>query len=183
VIEPLSPPSPVTAEGRAEGIRLSWAARAGITYRLFRGNDFLAESARGEYLDQFIDFGKTYSYQVTAAVNQGDTRAESLPGAAVTVDYQDRFAPATPTGLTAIAGVNSIEIAWDRNTEPDLAGYRIYRAEGEGPFAPLGELVTAPSYGDRTAAKGKTYRYAVTALDRNGNESPRQPEAVSVEVP
>lgn len=183
VIEPLTPPSPVTAEGRAEGIRLTWPARPGTTYRIFRGSDFLAESPQGVYLDQFIDYGKTYSYQVVAAVNQGDTRAESLPSAAAAVDYQDRFPPAAPTGLTAIAGVNSIEVAWDRNTEPDLAGYRVYRAEGEGSLAPLGDPVTAPSYSDRAAAKGKTYRYAVTALDRNGNESARQPEAVTVENP
>ena len=40
----------------------------------------------------------------------------------------DTFPPAVPVGLMAVAGVNSIELAWQRNTEDDFAGYQVYRS-------------------------------------------------------
>ena len=44
----------------------------------------------------------------------------------------DTFPPAVPSDLRLSAAPNSIELAWDRNSESDLAGYRIYRALGDG---------------------------------------------------
>lgn len=183
VVPSLRPPGNLTAAATAEGIRLHWTAREGEKYRILRGKEAVREVAQSEYLDQFIDFGKQYSYQLVTLVETGDTRAESLPSVSVVVDYQDRFAPGVPTGLTAIAGAASVEIAWDRNTESDLAGYRVYRADGDGEFRPIGELVNLPAYSDRTAAKGTRYRYFVTAVDRTGNESPRQPEPAVADLP
>ena len=46
-------------------------------------------------------------------------------------------------------------------------------AEGDAPFEKLADISAIPSYSDRNAAAGKTYRYLVTALDQAGNESPR----------
>ena len=40
----------------------------------------------------------------------------------------DAVAPAAPTGLAATAGANSVSLAWTANTEPDLAGYNVYRS-------------------------------------------------------
>ena len=37
----------------------------------------------------------------------------------------------------------------------------------------IAELQAIPSYSDRTAQKGKPYRYQVVAFDRAGNESAR----------
>ena len=80
--------------------------------------------------------------------------------------------PAPPAGLNAATAPNSIEISWEGNTEPDLAGYRVYRSTGAGPFEKIGDLVV-PSYSDRAVEHGKTYRYAVSAIDKSGNESAR----------
>ena len=68
---------------------------------------------------------------------------------------------------------NSIELNWDRNTEEDLNGYRIYRAEGNGAMEKVGDVSAVPSFSDRKVEAGKTYRYAVSAMDQAGNESPR----------
>jgi fibronectin type 3 domain-containing protein len=78
-----------------------------------------------------------------------------------------------PGGLHASAAPGSIELNWERNTEPDLNGYRIYRATGAGEFEKLADVSVAPSYSDRAVEAGKTYRYAVASLDRTGNESAR----------
>ncbi len=41
----------------------------------------------------------------------------------------DTFAPAVPGAVTAVAGVNTIELlAWTRNGEPDFKGYNVYRS-------------------------------------------------------
>ena len=36
--------------------------------------------------------------------------------------------PAAPTGLSATRGNGSVSLAWNANTEPDLAGYRVFRS-------------------------------------------------------
>jgi fibronectin type 3 domain-containing protein len=76
-----------------------------------------------------------------------------------------------PMGLTALAGINTIELSWDRNTEEDLKGYRIYRALEAGPFERLAELVEDPAYSDKSVTPGKKYKYAVSSIDQAGNES------------
>jgi fibronectin type 3 domain-containing protein len=70
-----------------------------------------------------------------------------------------------------VASTGSIELLWDRSTASDLAGYRIYRAQGTGPLARIGETRESPTYSDRNIEAGKVYRYAVTAFDNAGNES------------
>ena len=40
----------------------------------------------------------------------------------------------------------------------------------------LAELSVVPTYSDRAVEAGKTYRYAITAVDRAGNESARSGE-------
>jgi|GEM_PF-5672219 len=38
---------------------------------------------------------------------------------------RDKIAPAAPTGMTAVAGDQSVTLTWDANAEPDLACYRL----------------------------------------------------------
>ena len=98
-------------------------------------------------------------------------RAASDRSAEVEILAEDRFPPSVPAGVSAIASTGSNEIAWEQNTEPDLAGYRIYRAEGAGEFARIGETQTAPNYSDHQVRSGLRYRYAISSVDKTGNES------------
>ncbi len=88
----------------------------------------------------------------------------------------DIVAPAAPAGLVATAGANSVSLAWNGNSEPDLAGYNVYRSTTSPVLTtgtPLngGTLVATPSYADTTAVGGTTYFYAVTAVDESDNAS------------
>ena len=182
VMEPLEPPENVSAEGAANGVRVTWAlppARPGLAWRVFRrGPDQekaepLASSAQPEYVDTTAQYGKTYEYSVQAAMKAGDGEAEGAVSKPVAIPYEDRFPPAVPAGLTAIAGLDSIQLVWNPDAEPDLKGYSLYRSTGDQPFARLGELLDSPSYTDRAVEAGKRYRYAVSAVDQSGNESAR----------
>jgi fibronectin type 3 domain-containing protein len=89
----------------------------------------------------------------------------------VTFTAADVFPPAVPSGVTALAAADSINVAWHRNTEPDLKGYCVYRSTNNGPFERQGDLIGVPTYTDRKVEHGKTYAYRVTAVDKRGNES------------
>lgn len=171
VTPPLARPAALKAEATASGVRLSWQGSA-PAYRVYRsaGSEkpaLIGNSDRPEYLDSTAEYGKTYSY-IVQGVN-GTTESEI--SAPYEVTPVDKFAPAVPAGVIAVAGIGSIELVWERNTEPDLRGYRIYRAVGDGPLQPLGDIVDTPSYSDRQIEAGKHYRYAVTSVDQAGNES------------
>jgi fibronectin type 3 domain-containing protein len=126
-----------------------------------------------EFVDPAVQYDKTYEYSVQAVRQAGDREAESLVSAPVQVSREDRFAPAVPRGLTAVAGTHSVELAWTPSPETDLAGYRVYRAIEGGKFERLAELIEVPSFSDRSAERGKRYSYAVTSIDQLGNESDR----------
>lgn len=97
------------------------------------------------------------------------------------------FLALTATMLPMAAGAAEVTLAWDANTETDLAGYNIYYdtdASGE-PYdgtgidqgdsripVPLADLddPAAPTI-KLTGLVDGTYRFAATAYDSNGNES------------
>ena len=68
---------------------------------------------------------------------------------------------------------NSVALVWEGDTEPDLAGYRVYRSVGDGPWQKLADVNAVPSYSDTSVEHGKTYHYAIGAFDKTGNESAR----------
>jgi hypothetical protein len=169
VIPPLEPPVNFKATESALGVHLTWSSPA-ARYRLFRDKELLATGEGREYVDQAIEYEKTYEYrvQVFAEENQQSVISAPLP-----VKPKDSYPPAVPSGLTALAAPNSIELTWDRNQETDLKGYLVYRAAGEGEFERIASDIETPAYSDRTVEAGKRYRYAVSSVDQVGNESRR----------
>lgn len=172
VIAPLGQPRNLSAEGVPAGVRLVWqgAAPEVRVFRQLEGEQGFSAAATvkaSEWVDTAAQYGKQYRYY---AMSVSGT-AESAPSLQVTITPVDRFPPAVPTGLAAVAGAASIELAWERNAEPDFAGYRVYRGADV-----LAALHPSPVYSDRKIESGKTYRYSVSAVDKEGNESARSPE-------
>ena len=175
--EPLATPADFKAVPDPKGVRLTWVgsfgSEAGGRYRIFRGAgdampQRLAESDKPEYVDTAVDFGSPYRYFVQTLV--GELR-QSQTSAIERVTPIDEFPPAVPVGLTAVAGVNSIELAWQPNSEDDLAGYQVYRSAAGGAAERIAGPVDAPNFSDRTVEIGKKYSYTITSIDRTGNES------------
>jgi hypothetical protein len=140
-------------------------------------------------VDKDIHFGETYEYraQRILRVNVGGTQME-LDGpfsAPVIVEAKDVFPPAAPKGLAAVsvAATNStsagVDLDWEPNTEADLAGYVVYRREGDGDWERVSPtvLLVGPGYHDAHVQPGHTYEYAVTAIDQSGHESLRSEPA------
>ena len=172
VVVGLIAPQKVSATTQVDGVMLRWQQVDGAEYRVYRGGSELAKVAAGEFLDSSVEFGKPASYKVQAFRKFNEKQmAEGPVSEPVEITPTDTFPPAVPEGLRLIAGVASIEISWQRNLEPDWKAYKIWRSEGDGDFKVLLENVTQPTYSDRTAARGKRYRYAVSAVDNLGNES------------
>lgn len=96
------------------------------------------------------------------------------------VNDTDTVAPVVPTGLSAIGHNVSISLSWTPNTESDLDGYLIYRAEIGGEYQVIGSAPeTANSYNNYTGIPPKTYSYKISAYDLNGNESGLSSEATA----
>src|SRR5262249_12805967 len=127
-----------------------------------------AETDQPEYVDDTTQYGMRYRYIVQAI---GDETHQSLPGESMPITPEDHFPPATPGAVTAVGGVNSVELAWTRNAESDFKGYNVYRGEGAGPLQKIASLIAAPSYSDTKVEPGKRYRYSISAVDVVGNES------------
>ena len=174
VVPPLATPANLAATTVPEGVRLQWSG-SGPRYRIFRTSGDATAAALGnaeaaEYLDTSASFGSSYRYFVQALdtdLHQGEISA------IVDITPRDTFPPAVPLGLSAVAGVNSMELAWERNTEDDFQGYNLYRSIDGGPYEMLSGKITAPTFSDRTVTAGRKYSYQLTSLDDAGNESAR----------
>ncbi len=172
-------PAGVRAEAVAQGVRLTWQGGGGPAFRVLRrapgeqSFKIIGNTSQAEWIDNAIEFGKTYAYLVQAVEKAGPGEAESELSDMVEITPEDRFPPATPSNVKAVVSTATIELTWDRNTEADLIGYRVYRAAGEGAFEMVAEVPNVPGYSDRKLVHGTMYRYAITAYDRSGNESPR----------
>ncbi|MGO9084095.1 MAG: fibronectin type III domain-containing protein [Candidatus Sulfotelmatobacter sp.] len=139
------------------------------------------------YLDQTFDWEKTYFYRGTAVLVIAQTgkpafEVEGDDTLEVRVFADDVFPPAVPSGLqTVFSGPGQqpfIDLIWAPVTDVDLDGYNVYRhEEGGAPVKVNPELTKTPAYRDANVISGKTYFYAVSAVDVRGNESARSEEA------
>ena len=172
---PLAAPANLKAENQPSAIVLSWRGNESH-YRIFRAvgdapqPEMLAESDQPEYRDTEIENGTQYRYYVQAS--EGELQQSETAGPAQ-ITAEDKLAPATPAGLTAELGTNSVELSWERNTDPRFQGYNVYRSVDGGAFEKIASLIVSPSYTDRQAEAGRKYRYQVSAVGTNALESAR----------
>jgi len=151
-------------------------------------------------LDKTIRFGQTYQYSAQRVARvpvcgpipadgqqSTDCKIFELPGplsAPIRVEAADVFPPDVPTSLAAVATVAdsssgpSIDLSWQPVTDPDLAGYAVYRREGDAAWQRISPArpVVGPGFHDPDVLAGHSYRYAVTAIDQFGHQSAQSAE-------
>ena len=157
--------------------------------------NLLVEASPGQTpsqaLDKSIALGNTYEYRaqrvIRETIDNRDLELEGELSAPIRVEVLDIFPPAAPTGLAAVATAPdpatgrpaSIDLSWQPGTEPDLAGYEVYRREDQTPWERISgnQPVIGPAFHDAHVLPGRTYYYGVSAIDTSGHESPRSAEA------
>lgn len=98
----------------------------------------------------------------------------------VLVHYKDITPPAAPTGFTAITDESDVTLTWQANREADLLGYNLYLIWSNGATSKVNQsILQGASFKDQKVPDGK-YRYKVTAVDKNNNESTPSSEVVVV---
>lgn len=143
----------------------------------------------GRALDKSVRFGESYEYTAQRVARVSiDGQTLELPGAftaPVRIEAKDIFPPETPTGLAAVATEASagleaaIDLSWQPVTDANLAGYIVYRREGDGAWQRVSpaQPAVAPAFHDAQVQPGHSYLYAVSAIGQNGHESARSAEA------
>jgi hypothetical protein len=196
------PPADLSSDTGQDFVRIRWSApeenddgsRPAMIagYKIYRSEDPKSPSSaplndtlllKPEFEDRDFQFDKTYYYVVSVVASSEKPYAESRASAPLTVSTVDKYPPGAPAGLHAVADRGIVILLWAAPEAPDIAGYRVYRAEGmDGSFQPLvKELVAMLSQRDETVKPGKQYRYSVRAVDTHGNEGP--PTETSIEIP
>jgi hypothetical protein len=178
VIAPPARPEDVRAEMTRAGLRLTWRA-SGEHFRVLRAlppsdqYTQVAEVTQPEWMDKAVEIGTRYRYLVQTFVPQNDNREAQSDLSEPLEVTPEPVAPPAPVGLRAVAGPNSIELAWEPGDESDIKGYRLYRALPGAAFERIAETGGVPSYSDHAVEHGKTYRYAVSAVGTTGKEGAR----------
>jgi len=135
------------------------------------------------YRDTQFEFGRTYRYTVRSVAQYEADSVESADSEPVEVTPKDTFPPAAPRDLVLVVVPATsdtpamLELSWAISQETDLAGYHVYRKEGQSEGQGTAgecltrELLLVPTFRDTQVASGRRYTYRVTAVDRAGNES------------
>jgi|GEM_PF-6463345 len=93
----------------------------------------------------------------------------------------DAKAPDVPAGLAAIASENQVKLLWQGNSEPDLAGYRVYGGMSSNPSTLLGFVKKGPTdFLHNDLRNGITYYYRISSIDSNGNESSKTANVIAI---
>ncbi len=118
------------------------------------------------YTDTGLTGGNKYCYMIMTVTKDN---AESANKQTCGVAGEDLTVPNPPSGLSAEAGNNYIELTWSQSSDPNIAGYNIYRSDSkDGELTKLNSAtLTVPLYTDSGLSSSSRYWYCVTTLDKN----------------
>jgi hypothetical protein len=110
-------------------------------------------------------------------------------GGGISVEEYQRVFPPAPVAVRAEMRAGVATVTWSpppavaptRAYDPTVGSYRVYRIGAGGSAVLIGETVET-AFRDPRAPGGTTQRYAVTAVQRSGQESGLS-EAAEVRVP
>lgn len=194
---PPAAPSSIRTKDTEQGVKLSWKQvekdidgeplEHTIKYQIFRRG----ETGKFRLLGETSD--RTSYYDETGGDEKHDYRLRALnlyKGAAIAGPYSstvsfspvDHTPPPVPEIISVIKSGQGPRLLWERVPAPDLAGYRVYRRQGDSGEWKL-VVETGPnafSFKDESLPGGKgPWYYTVTSFDQ---ASPANESSYSQEV-
>ncbi len=141
------------------------------------------QQKRTTFTDTNLNEGSSYSYKVKSFIKYDEVVVGGGLSDSVNVVLSDTTAPARVKGVNVVAGTKDIRVFWDRVSDQDLAGYRIYRKTGSSSKAmvigEVGKMQTI--FVDKEAPQGAKLYYQVSAFDsaKPANEGKLSEEATT----
>jgi hypothetical protein len=132
------------------------------------------------YDDRRVDWGAHRCYTVRSVQVIAGLSVESEPAPPACETLVDRFPPAPPKGLVAVASEGAINLIWDPAAEKDLAGYLVLRraASSHDFKAVTPEPILETTFTDKVEP-GTGFVYAIEAVDKAGNQSAPSSESTA----
>jgi hypothetical protein len=124
-----------------------------------------------EFTDERLEWGAERCYTVRTVHLYEGLAVESNAPVPVCQKLVDTFPPAAPTGLQALASEGAVSLIWDRNEEPDLAGYIVWRGTTPQAMTAVTQAPIVETTFRDEVDRGVRYVYAVQAVDKAANGS------------
>jgi hypothetical protein len=124
--------------------------------------------------DRRVDLRRLATVAIVQGLDDGKPHTLYLDDLRIDDPSTEPHGPAlAPVGLAAKGYDRHIDLSWVIDTEPGIVSYRIYRSTDGKPFEPIGiQKGHIGRYEDFLGMSGKSATYRISALDREGRESP-----------
>ena len=150
-----------------------------LKYHIFRSSgdegefsEIASVEGKTSYVDKWLKDGWEYRYKIKA-----EDKDSLISDFSDMIIIRTKPKPRAPKGLDATFKEGKAVLTWSANTEPDIASYNVF----EKGFFGLSKVdtVNEPKFIMVGPKPGKSKKYVVTAVDRDGLESkPTQPITV-----
>ena len=129
------------------------------------------------YFDENLPDDARYHYQVKAVDIDGLEGMPSLEASGTTKNI-----PSTPNNIEVFMDKDKLIMKWDKNPEPDIVKYEIYKITGF--IGVMKKLATTkePTFTDRNIKKGVRASYKIVAVDED-NLMSKKSDIVTVLTP
>jgi Fibronectin type III domain/Right handed beta helix region len=179
---PLAIPSGLKATAGDKSVYLTWNANTESDLKGYVVSVTLADGAlisnnpvnasATQLTMSDLSNGTTYTFRIAAENAVGNRSEFSSPITAI--PGVPSVAPAKPTGLTASAQNSQVLLAWNKNLEPDLKGYRLRYGNSA---TSLDQSKSLPASALSTVVgpltNGTPFFFALEAENNAGQKSPR----------
>ena len=180
-------PQELSAVARANEIQLSWKENTETYlehYTIYRADSpnsaftLIGTTTSPFYLDKNLQSNRSFHYRLSSQAREGNESALTPLVSAVT----PKLMPGAPKRVKCEPQEKQIIVSWLPNLEPFVSHYQVYRSrQASSGFELLGKT-DKPVMIDSKLADETFYYYQVTAVGKEGDESPAS-EVVVAQTP
>ncbi|HXY53286.1 MAG TPA: 6-bladed beta-propeller [Nitrospirota bacterium] len=170
-------PRDLAVQTRANQIQLNWKANTEPfleQYRVYRSDSptgqfkLIGTPTEPFFIDRNLPSNRAFIYRVTGKAREGN---ESVASDSVTA-MTPKLVPVHPKKVRIEPWEKEVTLSWLPNTEPFVSHYRVYRTKQVKTGFELVARTEKTVFVDSPLADETLYYYQVTAVGKEGDESP-----------